>query len=516
MAQVTHEALYHKLVDDSVRNRAEQYAHWTLPYLMPDAGEVASTGRVVVERDFQEVGALLVNNLSAKLTRLLFPQYPFFQTEVSPKFEQHSQQLGIAKNDLRGLLAQMEMACNKRLFSNAGYASLILALKHLMVTGSAVVYRNSEEGTLTTYGLNSFGIRRDSSGVMLDLVIREFTTVEALPIELQSMLRTVSSGKYGRPECQIKKYTRVHRKHREGVVGYEVSQQIDTYSVGDSTWYPAALCPFLTPTWTLIPGEHYGRGIVEEYAGGFARLSSLSEASALYGVEIMRVLHMVGAGAGGDIDEMAEAESGEWVRGDPNTVAAYEAGDSRKLEQVERQIEGVSTRLARAFMYQANQRDAERVTKFELQQDAQEAEHTLGGVYSTLSGGIQVPLANLLIAEVAETIQVGLVTGDVRPDVIAGIPALGRSTDVQNIIMASQEIVAVVPSLQMDKRINPSLVVDVIMAGRSIDTNTIFYTPEQQRQNAEAEQAMQNAQMAAAQAQVMAGAGEQLGELSGG
>jgi hypothetical protein len=48
-------------------------------------------------------------------------------------------------------------------------------------------------------------------------------------------------------------------------------------------------------------------------------------------------------------------------------------------------IEELFGRLAKAFMYQANTRDAERVTAYELQRDAQEAENTLGGAYSMLS-----------------------------------------------------------------------------------------------------------------------------------
>lgn len=513
MAGATHKALFNKFRDTTVISRCEQYAQWTLPYLMADVSEVSASGRVIVERDFQEVGALFTNNLASKLTRLLFPtQYPFFQASASGRFLELANKRGYTEEALRAMFSRMEMASNKRLFVNSGYASLILAMKQLIVTGNVLLHRDSAKGTVTAYGLQSFATRRDGTGELMDCILREYTTVEALPENLQAALRTASRSKYSRPEQVVEKYTRIHREYRQGVAGYYVSQEVDTINVGEASWYPTNLCPWMCPTWVLIPGEHYGRGMVEDYAGGFARLSSLSEAAALYGVEIMRVVHLVGAGSGGDVDELAESESGEWVRGDPGSIQAHESGDAQKLAAVESQLERVVSRLAKAFMYQGATRDAERVTAYELQRDAQEAEYTLGGVYSTLSGGIQVPMAHILLTEVSDLALTGLITGELAPDVTAGIPALGRSSDVQNLLLAAQELGAVIPVVQLDKRINPQRVVDMVLSGRSIDTSTLFYTPEQQQANAEAEQAQQAAQQNLLQAGTLAGQSDQIAQ----
>lgn len=509
-------ALFLKYQDSTVINRCEQYAHWTLPYLMADATEVSQSGRVVVERDFQEVGALFTNNLASKLARLLFPtQYPFFQASASDVFTKAAAQRGVDEEQLRQMFSRMEMAANKRLFVNSGYAALILALKHLIVTGQVLLHRDSDKGTMTAYGLPHFTTKRGGEGELLDCILREYTSVEALPEPLIAALRTANAAKYGRPEQTVEKYTRIHREYRNGVEGYSVSQEVDTISVGDASWYPKNLCPWMCPTWVLIPGEHYGRGMVEDYAGGFARLSTLAEAAALYGVEIMRVVHLVGAGSGGDVDELANSESGEWVRGDPNTINVHEAGDANKLQVVEAQLEQVMTRLSKAFMYQGSTRDAERVTAYELQRDAQEAEYALGGVYSTLSGGIQVPLAHILMVEVSDMAMPGLISGELSPDVTAGIPALGRSSDVQNLLMAAQELGAVLPVTQLDKRINPQKVVDMVLAGRSIDTETLFFTPEEQQANRQAETAAASANANLVQADTLAQQGESIAALTG-
>lgn len=517
MGRVTHKALFEKFRDTTTIARCKQYAHWTIAYLMADVDVVSTSGRVVVERDYQEVGALFVNNLASKLARVLFPtQYPFFQAEASATFKAEAAKRGIDERALRDIFAKVEMAANRRLFLNSGYAALLLALRHLIITGNVLMHRDSGNGKITTYGLQNFATRRDGTGELLDCVLREYTTVEALPEHLQMALRAAASSKYSRPEQVVEKFTRIHRESRNGVVGYTVSQEVDTISIGDQSWYPKNLCPWMCPTWVLIPGEHYGRGMVEEYAGGFARLSNLSEAAALYGIEIMRIVHLVGAGSGGDVDDLAEAESGEWVRGDPNNVQAHEGGDAAKLVAVEAQLERVIERLARAFMYKGQTRDAERVTAYELQRDAEEAEMSLGGVYSTLSGGVQVPLAHVLMVEVSDDALPGLITGDLLPDVTAGIPALGRSSDVQNLLLAAQEIAAVIGVVQLDKRIDPQRVIDVILSGRSVDTSTLFYTPEQQQKNAEAEAAAQQAQQQLLQAGTLAEQSEQLAQTLGG
>jgi Bacteriophage head to tail connecting protein len=489
-----HAHLFDKYQDSTVISRCEQYAHWTLPYLMPDQSEIQGTGRVVVERDYQEVGALYVNNLASKLARILFPtQYPFFQAEASAPMVEHAKKRGIPEAQLRGMFARMEMAANKRLFVNSGYAALITALKHLIVTGQVLIYRDQEAGTMTAYGVNQFTTQRDGQGKLIDCILREYTTVAALPVELLTLLRKGTGSRYSNPNASVTKYTRIRRIQKAGGAYYQVTVELDSTPIGEPSRYPEKLCPWICPTWNVIAGEHYARGMVEDYAPGFAKLSALSEASALYSVETMRVINLVGASAGAEVDDYANHESGEWVRGDPNQISAHETGDARKLAAVEEQINRVEGRLARAFMYTVNTRDAERVTAYELKRDALEAEHALGGVYSTLSGGIQIPLAYLLMTEVYDMALPGIVAGDLTPDVTAGIPALGRASDVESMLMASQDMASLVPVAQLDKRIDPQKLVDMALAGRSVDPSTIFFSESEQKANNDAAEAERNA-----------------------
>jgi hypothetical protein len=230
-------------------------------------------------------------------------------------------------------------------------------------------------------------------------------------------------------------------------------------------------------------------------------------------IEAMRVINLVSGTAGTDIDDIANAETGEYLRGDPEAVKAHETGDAQKMAIASQAIEELFGRLAKAFMYQANTRDAERVTAYELQRDAQEAENTLGGAYSMLSTATQIPLAHILLVETHGSMLPGLIDGSIKLDITAGIPALGRTGDVQNLLMASQEVAAVAPITQMDKRISLPKVVDMIMSGRSVDTSTIYYSEEEQAANMQAEM---QAQQGMQQLQASAQAAQQLEQMNEG
>jgi hypothetical protein len=506
-----------QLRDDAFILKCMQYAKWTLAHLMVDT-EIASQSpnRTPVERDYQSYGAMLVNNLGPKLTQLLFPSNrPFYSISLSDTL----QAAASAKANpaaVQSQLSRMEMDSCQGLFRNSSYSQLVAATKHLIVTGNALTYRDSKAHRTVTYGLQQYVVQRDARGVVLDVVLREFTYFDALDVSTQTQLIKANPGRYGNrlmnstegDRLRVELYTRIERQNPMNAFSeakYVITQQADTVSVGTPSSYPEHLCPYQVLTWTLVPGEHYGRGLVEDFAGDFASLSDLSLALGLYNINMMRVVNLVQNGAGSDIDEIAQSETGQFVQGNSGAISAYEAGDANKAQQVNQQLQETFSRLTRAFMYSANTRDAERVTAYELQQAAQEVENTLGGVYSSLAESWQVPLAHILLLEVNPGVLEGIVTKDVKLDIMAGIPALGRASDVQNILQAVQEANAIViPLVQVDKRIDPQKLMDIIYAGRSVDTSVLFKSPEQIAKEQQADQQIANGQQQVQQASIQA------------
>ena len=514
--KVLYKTLYQKYKDDIVRLKAVQYAHWTIPKLMPDTDLKQKYQQEQLERDYQEIGALLVNNLASKLATLLFPHNrPFFKAELSKEAKQRADKTGKLK-EIVASLASIEKDASGQLFVNAGYSQVILALQHLIVTGNCLTYRDSENKKFVAYGLQQFAVRRDSLGTAMDTILREYRSFDSLPLELQAELNPAPYGKY-KPEQSVEVFTRIQRVQVQSGWVYEVSQQVEGKDVGTKGSYPEHLCPWRTVVWSVVPGEHYGRGLVEDYAGGFAKLSDLSEAAALYAIEALRVINLVEPGSGTDVDEVAEAETGEYVQGAAGSITAYETGASNKLRDADARIESTEQRLARAFMYSANVRNAERVTAYELRQQAQEAETTLGGAYSVLAEQLQVPLAHILVNEIKPDLLQGIVTDTVKLDVIAGLPALGRATDVQSLVSVATDASAIVPALmQLDKRISTEKVMDVILQGYSVDPETVMKDEDQLDAENSADAALASAQVGAAQAVSMADQQAALSQLQQG
>ncbi|MES8785769.1 portal protein, partial [Cutibacterium acnes] len=227
-------------------------------------------------------------------------------------------------------------------------------------------------------------------------------------------------------------YTRICRVQKEsGQYGYTITQQVGNYQgcifTPGNDYYPEKVCPWLFPVWSLKSGEHYGRGIVEDHAGDFARLSMLSESSALYMQEALRVFWKL-TGSGGNVDDIERAETGQVIPLQSGTaLEAAEAGDYNKVQQARDEINQIVQRLAQAFMYTGEFRDSERTTATEVQQVATSAERGLGGPYSMQAKTLQIPLAYVLLAEIDEGTVPDIVGNILSLQVVAGLDALGRS-----------------------------------------------------------------------------------------
>jgi hypothetical protein len=69
----------------------------------------------------------------------------------------------------------------------------------------------------------------------------------------------------------------------------------------------------------------------------------------------------------------------------------------------------------------------------------------------------------------------GIITKDIKLGIQAGIAALGRQAEVQNLAAAAQDAAAIIPVLaQLSPRVDKEKVLDIIMAGQSVDTSTIY------------------------------------------
>jgi hypothetical protein len=485
---------WEQLRDTASIKRAEEFAKMTLPYIMRDPlqGEQQD-----IEHDFQSIGAVLTNNLAAKLVQALFPTgIPFFRSELTDAIMSAADEQDVQDGEVAAALAQLDRKATQRLFMNASLAKLTRIVKLLIITGNALLYRKSADATLVCWSMHSYSVRRDPTGKWQEIVLKQKFKACDLDPEYLDSLRM--AGKNIKMDTVVDLYTYLKRSKGTAYETCTSEHEIDGVPVGKSGSWPEHLFPYICPTWNLADGEHYGRGHVEDHVGDFAKLSLLSERLGLYELESLDILNVVNEQAGAVVDDYQDAETGDYVPGGVNAVTAYERGDYNKITAVNASLSSVISRLSMAFMYTGNTRDAERVTAEEIRQTASEAEATLGGVYSLLAEGLQGPLAYVCLSEVSVELLQGLIDKSHKPTIQTGIPALSRSMAVQNLINAGQVIVGLVPALkQVDRRFSVQKMVDMVLAAYSVDSSALFQSPEELAKEA----AQLEAQAAATQAQ---------------
>lgn len=488
-----YEALYNQYEDSRLLLKAENYAYWTIPSAFPEnyrkVGHSRNEGNAPIQHDYQSMGAVLVNYLAAKLAGILFPvNQSFFKINPTEILKQVITSMNPDGQEFKSKLVTLENKACKQLFVNASYAQLIQALRYLIITGNCLIKRHNSKTIV--YSLRNYVTLRDNEGTVLDIVLRESRTYNSLPAEIANLIST----KYHNDHDEVVIYTRIKRdtitKDAVTNIVYTVSQQIDGVSIGEPSRYPEHLCPYIPVVWNHVNGDSYGRGHVEDHAGDFAKLSDLSRALAIYEIDACKVVNVVKPGSTIDLDSMNEAESGEWVQADPQAIGKHESGDYSKIQALTNDCTVVYNRLANAFMYQGNTRDAERVTAEEIRMNAQEAEKALGGVYSQLSLGMHLPLAYLLAQEVDPYFITAVIAKEVELEVVTGVNALGRAAEIQQLYLAIQELAAIIPAMQqITPRFDTEKVIDAVLQSHGLVLEDIMLSEEELK--ARQEQAQQ-------------------------
>ena len=457
-------SMYEDFRDTALEKRLETYALWTIPSVFPEncSERHHQNGNSEIRHDYQSTGSRLVNTLASKLTSTLFPySTAFFRIQATEQIKQVIAQNG-AQGNVAKNVTEIENVANKALFANAAYAQLTQLVKLLIITGNALLVRRDKK--CTVYSLKNYAIKRNGSGEVEHIIIKEHIHHNDLSPDIKKTARIPDKGEYEQEHHEV--YTHVH--HTETMINgraipsWHVTQEINGMDIGTDETYTEYDCPYIPVVWTLMNGDSYGRGYVEEYTGDFARLSELSQKYTEYELEALRVIHVYDPSKPFDLYELQNSKIGDFVQGDHSAISAYEVGVYQKLQQVAADLSAVIQGLEIAFMSQSNTRDAERVTAYEIQMNAAEADKLLGGVYSQLSLSLHLPLAYLLLAEIMPKLVEAIIQGQFDIQLIVGLQALASSSENQALLLATQQIATVAQVFNSLNQIAPRYNLDAI------------------------------------------------------
>ena len=425
-------------------DRARDCARLTIPTLIPPQNFPAKNYRYATP--YQSIGARAVNHLASKLIVALFPpSAPFFRFSIDDETVKEQMQ---RNKDTKGMveqaLAKIERGVMSRFEKAALRVQIHLALKHLIVGGNGLLYIEPKTYQGKFLPLSRYVVRRDPMGNVLEIVTMEDIDEEALPEDLKRLEEsaepkhdeaTEHSKRTGSTPETVAVYTQVLRCEKKWEVRQEVEGRIKLAGT-----YDLDKCPYLPLRMIAADGEDYGRSPIEEYYGDLSSLEKLSKAIVQFAAAAAKILFLVKPNANTNPKKLAKAVSGDFVQGNREDISTLQIEKYNDFQVAKATADGITERLSYAFlMNSAVQRNAERVTAAEIRLMAQELDTGFGGIFATLSQELQLPVVSIIVANMQRNKEIPPIPHAkkiMRPTVITGLEALGRSKETDNLLSA--------------------------------------------------------------------------------
>jgi len=417
----------------------------TIPYVMPDEGHGPHTRLTTA---FQGIGARGVNNLASKLLlALLPPNAPFFRLSIDEFVLAEEGAPPEAITEIEQTLQKVEESMMDEVSAQSYRVGIHEALKHLIVTGNALLYM-PDEGGLRVFHLDRYIIKRDPMGNVLHIATKETIAYAALSPEMQDAI--AGFNKDITSECDL--YTAIVRIDGK----YEVFQDIKGIPMPTQGSYALDKSPFIPLRFSKIDGEDYGHGYVEEYLGDLQSLEKLTQAIVEGSAAAAKVLFLVNPNGTTRARTLAESPNGAITQGNAADVSVLQLNKFNDFRVAQDTITTIKDRLGHAFLLTSGVvRNAERVTAEEIRMLSLELESALGGLYSLLSNELQLPLINRLMIVMNRNARLPKLPKDIiKPVIITGVEALGRGHDLQKLDLFLQGAAEVVGPEAVAKFVN--------------------------------------------------------------
>jgi hypothetical protein len=482
--------------------RGHECAKLSIPSVMPtDQDQSKRNQEITIDQPWQSVGSSGVNTLTAKLVMTLYPSNsPFFQYTMGRKERQELLQLEGDEADafaakIEAKLQSMEQDVLEDMELSTLRTALFATVKHLLIVGNYCLYLGDD---IKGFALNKFVCRRDASGNLLKLIVRELVDPKSLPDGfLDDIKATTPERVDSTQKNDIEIYTVVERQGKNKWVSWQ--EVFDTEVTGTRGTFNNDNNPWLVLRMIPVEGEDYGRSYCEELYGDLLSAENLTQAIVQGGMIASKLVWLVNPAGVTDEDDLQEASNGDFVPGKREDVDSLNTEKMADFQIAERVLQAVISRLERAFLMTASaQRQGERVTAYEISVMTQEIEDTLGGYYSILSQELQLPIVRRWTFKMQRNGSLPkLPAGSINPKIITGVDALGRGQDLTKLQGFVQDLVSLAtlkPSI-MD-RLEDGDLIQRLANGRGIPLAGLIKSDEkmaQEQQQAQQQQMMQEA-----------------------
>jgi len=467
----------------SYLDRARVCSKLTLPYVMPDEGFGPHSR---LETPFSGVGSRGVNNLASKLLlALLPPNSPFFRFQANEKKLAEDETPPELMSEIEASLQALEELVMDEVTRGAYRVAIHEAIKHLIITGNALLYL-PDEGGLRVFHLDRFVTQRDPMGNLLSVATKESVAFSTLSEEIRQRLQQQDPN-LAESDAKVDLFTSCRRKAKHWEITQDVNGVDIPYAGGKVTMDRN---PFIPLRLSRIDGEAYGRGFVEEYLGDIQSLEALTRAIVEGSAAAAKVLFLVNPNGTTRARTLAESPNGAIVQGnaaDVNTLQLDKFNDFRTAQVT---MEAIKDRLGAAFLLTSGVvRQAERVTAEEIRMLSQELEASLGGLYSLLAAEMQLPLVKRIMSVMQKKKMLPKLPKDlVKPVIVTGVEALGRGNDLSKLDLFLAGAAQVVGPEAIGQFVNVEDYFKRRATALGIKTEGLIKSAEQMQQEAQMQQ----------------------------
>ena len=479
---------------------ARECSRLTLPYLIKDDDNGETHKRLPTP--WQSVGAKSVVNLTSKLMlALLPPQTTFFKLQV--RDDKLGTELPVeVKSEMELSFSKMERMVMDYINASNDRVILNQALKYLIVGGNALIYMHKDG--LKCFPLNRFVVNRDGNGNVHEIVTKELISRKMLGSDMPEPKPNAvghdginTNGK----DDDVEVYTYVRMDEKSG--RWTWHQEVDDKIVPNSrSTAPKSASPWLVLRFAHVDGEDYGRGRVEEFLGDFKSLEALSQALVEGSAAAAKVIFTVSPSSTTKPAALQNAGNGAIIQGRPDDIGVVQVGKTADFRTAAEMASNIERRLQDAFLILAV-RQSERTTAQEVQLTQLELEQQLGGLFSLLTEEFLRPYLSRTMLVLQRNGQLPKIPKEyVRPQIVAGVNALGRGQDQQSLTQFITTIAQTMGPEAIQKFIDPGEYLKRLAAAQGIDYLGLIKTPEQLQGD------MQQQQQQAAQQSLVDQAGQ--------
>ena len=459
---------------------AVECSRLTLPYLIQEDLSSRPTHQKL-HTPWQSVGSKCVVNLAAKLMlALLPPQTSFFKLQV------RDDKLGDEipreiRSELDLSFSKMERMVMDYINASSDRVVVHQALKHLIVSGNALIFMGKDG--LKNYPLNRFVINRDGNGNVCEIITKELISRKILAMNLPEPLPNSPGDdgyKTGSDDQDVEVYTYVRLDENGRWIWHQ--EAMDRIIPGSRSTAPKNTSPWLTLRFNTVDGEDYGRGRVEEFLGDIRSLEGLSQALVEGSAAASKVVFLVSPSSTTKPKTIADAGNGAIVQGRPEDVGVVQVGKTADFRTAAEQINTLERRISDAFLL-LNVRQSERTTAEEVRLTQMELEQQLGGLFSLLTVEFLVPYLNRTLHILQRNRELPKIPKDlVRPQIVAGVNALGRGQDQQSLVMFIQTLAQTVGPDTIGQFLDAGEFIKRLAAAQGIDVLNLIKTQETMEQ----------------------------------